>query len=91
MNLSPEKRIAGVLVPLFALRGEDDLGIGDIGALREFIDWVAGSWIQARPTPADQRDRSRQQPLQRDQRDGDRADHAAARARLAGGLNARRL
>jgi 4-alpha-glucanotransferase len=41
MNLSPEKKIAGVLVPLFALRGEDDLGIGDIGALREFIDWVA--------------------------------------------------
>ena len=41
MNLSPDKKIAGVLVPLFALRGEDDLGIGDIGALREFIDWVA--------------------------------------------------
>jgi 4-alpha-glucanotransferase len=41
MNLSPEKRIAGILVPLFALRGEDDLGIGDIGALREFIDWTA--------------------------------------------------
>jgi 4-alpha-glucanotransferase len=41
MNLSPEKKIAGVLVPLFALRGEDDLGIGDTGALREFIDWVA--------------------------------------------------
>src|SRR6266568_4318847 len=41
MNLSPEKRIAGVLVPLFALCGEDDLGIGDIGALREFIDWAA--------------------------------------------------
>ena len=41
LNLSPEKKIAGVLVPLFALRGEDDLGIGDIGALREFIDWVA--------------------------------------------------
>src|SRR5205809_8068230 len=41
MNLSPEKRIAGVLVPLFALRGENDLGIGDIAALREFIDWVA--------------------------------------------------
>jgi 4-alpha-glucanotransferase len=41
MNLSPEKKIAGVLVPLFALRGTDDLGIGDIGALREFIDWVA--------------------------------------------------
>jgi 4-alpha-glucanotransferase len=41
VNLSPEKRIAGVLVPLFALRGENDLGIGDIGTLREFIDWVA--------------------------------------------------
>jgi 4-alpha-glucanotransferase len=41
MNLSPEKKIAGVLVPLFALRGEDDLGIGDIAALREFIDWAA--------------------------------------------------
>ena len=41
MNLSPEKKIAGVLVPLFALRGEKDLGIGDLAALREFIDWVA--------------------------------------------------
>jgi len=28
-------------VPLFALRGEKDLGIGDVAALREFIDWVA--------------------------------------------------
>ena len=42
MNLSPEKKIAGVLVPIFALRGEEDLGIGDLGGLREFIDWVAG-------------------------------------------------
>src|SRR4029453_1794822 len=41
MEISPEKRIAGVLVPLFALRGENDLGIGDVGALREFIDWIA--------------------------------------------------
>jgi 4-alpha-glucanotransferase len=41
MNLSSEQKIAGVLVPLFALRGRDDLGIGDTGALREFIDWVA--------------------------------------------------
>jgi 4-alpha-glucanotransferase len=41
MNLSPEKKIAGVLVPLFALRGQDDLGIGDVAALREFIDWIA--------------------------------------------------
>jgi 4-alpha-glucanotransferase len=42
VNLSPDKKIAGVLVPLFALRGEDDLGIGDLGVLREFIDWSAG-------------------------------------------------
>ena len=43
MNLSPEKKIAGVLAPLFALRREDDLGIGDLAALREFIEWVAAS------------------------------------------------
>jgi 4-alpha-glucanotransferase len=42
MEISPEKKIAGVLVPLFALRGEGDLGIGDVGMLREFIDWIAG-------------------------------------------------
>ncbi len=41
MKLSPESKIAGVLAPLFALRGENDLGIGDIGALREFIGWAA--------------------------------------------------
>src|SRR5262249_52933349 len=41
MNLPPEKKIAGVLVPLFALRGENDLGIGDLAALREFVDWIA--------------------------------------------------
>ena len=41
MNLSPEKKIAGVLAPLFALRREDDLGLGDLGALRQFIDWNA--------------------------------------------------
>jgi 4-alpha-glucanotransferase len=41
MNLSPENKIAGVLVPLFALRREDDLGVGDLGAFREFIDWIA--------------------------------------------------
>ena len=28
-------------MPLFALRGEKDLGIGDVAALSEFIDWVA--------------------------------------------------
>jgi 4-alpha-glucanotransferase len=41
MNLPPEKKIAGVLAPLFALRRDDDLGIGDLAALRQFIDWSA--------------------------------------------------
>jgi 4-alpha-glucanotransferase len=40
MELSPEKKIAGLLAPLFALRGAHDLGIGDVGALREFVDWA---------------------------------------------------
>ncbi|MFL6528356.1 MAG: 4-alpha-glucanotransferase [Chthoniobacterales bacterium] len=39
MQLSYEEKIAGVLVPLFALRREGDLGIGDLAALCEFIDW----------------------------------------------------
>jgi 4-alpha-glucanotransferase len=41
MTLSPEKKIAGVLAPLFALRRENDLGIGDLEALRQFVDWAA--------------------------------------------------
>ena len=40
MDLSPERKIAGVLAPLFALRTDDDLGIGDVAALRQFIDWA---------------------------------------------------
>jgi 4-alpha-glucanotransferase len=43
MKLGSEKKIAGILVPLFALRGNADLGVGDLGALREFIDWSADS------------------------------------------------
>jgi 4-alpha-glucanotransferase len=41
MELTPDKPLAGVLAPLFALRGRDDLGIGDVGALREFVAWAA--------------------------------------------------
>ena len=41
MNLSPEKKIAGILAPLFGLRSENDLGIGDVAVLREFIDWAS--------------------------------------------------
>lgn len=43
MNLSPETRIAGVLAPLFALRTEQDLGIGDVEGLRQFVEWVAAA------------------------------------------------
>src|ERR1041385_1613044 len=40
MNLSPENKIAGVLAPLFALRSQQGLGIGDVATLREFIAWA---------------------------------------------------
>ena len=41
MNLSPDKPIAGLLAPLFAIRTENDLGIGDVDGLRQFVDWAA--------------------------------------------------
>jgi 4-alpha-glucanotransferase len=41
MNFSPDNKIAGVLTPLFAIRTENDLGIGDLDGLRQFIDWAA--------------------------------------------------
>lgn len=39
--LNPDQRIAGVLAPVFALRGSQDLGVGDTLALREFVEWAA--------------------------------------------------
>ncbi|MGB8167126.1 MAG: 4-alpha-glucanotransferase [Chthoniobacteraceae bacterium] len=41
MELTPETRLAGLLAPVFALRGKNDLGIGDVGALRELVQWSA--------------------------------------------------
>ena len=41
MELTPDRPLAGLLAPLFALRGKNDLGVGDVGALREFVDWAA--------------------------------------------------
>src|SRR5262249_8478900 len=41
MQLTAEKKIAGILAPLFGLRSDNDLGIGDVEVLREFIDWAA--------------------------------------------------
>jgi 4-alpha-glucanotransferase len=42
-SLTPEQRIAGVLIPVFALRSGNDLGVGDTGGLRRFIDWAAAA------------------------------------------------
>ncbi|MCP5554462.1 MAG: 4-alpha-glucanotransferase [Verrucomicrobiales bacterium] len=44
-DLHSENRIAGVLVPLFSLRRDDDLGIGDVTALAEFIDWASSAGV----------------------------------------------
>ncbi len=43
MNLTPDSRIAGILAPLFAIRSARDLGVGDVGCLRELVDWAADS------------------------------------------------
>jgi 4-alpha-glucanotransferase len=36
-------RSAGILIPVFSIRTESDLGIGDVAGLRQFIDWAAGA------------------------------------------------
>ena len=41
LELNPEKKIAGILAPVFAVRGQRDLGIGDTEALKELISWTA--------------------------------------------------
>jgi 4-alpha-glucanotransferase len=41
MELSPDRKIAGLLTPLFALRSENDLGVGDTYSLRQLVDWAA--------------------------------------------------
>ncbi len=39
MKLSPTQSLAGILEPVFAIRTEDDLGIGDTNGVRQMIDW----------------------------------------------------
>lgn len=34
---STNRRLAGILVPVFSVRGENDIGIGDVSSLREFV------------------------------------------------------
>lgn len=41
MDLSLDHPIAGLLVPIFAVRGQGDLGIGDTVSMAELIDWTA--------------------------------------------------
>lgn len=45
--LHPDKKIAGVLAPVFALRGTRDLGIGDTAALKEMVRWAASHGLKA--------------------------------------------
>jgi 4-alpha-glucanotransferase len=47
MTIDPSKKIAGLLVPLFAVRGRHDLGIGDTSSLSELVEWAAGNGIRA--------------------------------------------
>lgn len=39
MKLSPTRSLAGILEPVFAIRTEDDLGVGDTEGVRQMIDW----------------------------------------------------
>ena len=41
MKLSPSQSLAGILEPVFAIRTEEDLGIGDTEGVRQMIDWCA--------------------------------------------------
>jgi 4-alpha-glucanotransferase len=43
MHLPPERKIAGLLAPLFALRHDEDLGVGDVRSLRELAAWCEGA------------------------------------------------
>ncbi len=45
VDLNPEKKLAGILAPLFAIRGKNDPGIGDTEALKELIEWSASHGI----------------------------------------------
>ncbi len=40
-ELNPEKKLGGILAPLFAVRGKDDLGVGDTETAKELATWTA--------------------------------------------------
>src|SRR3954470_7570381 len=39
MKLRTTQSLAGILEPVFAIRTEDDLGIGDTEGVRQMVDW----------------------------------------------------
>src|SRR5262245_52194501 len=41
MKLTPEQLLAGILEPVFAIRTENDLGVGDTDGALQMIDWCA--------------------------------------------------
>src|SRR5579883_912776 len=45
MTIDIDKKLAGVLIPVFALRREGDLGIGDVLCMKEAIDFCARNGI----------------------------------------------
>ncbi|MGC1478924.1 MAG: 4-alpha-glucanotransferase [Chthoniobacterales bacterium] len=45
-DLHPDQKIAGLVAPVFALRGSEDLGIGDTAALEELGVWAASQGLR---------------------------------------------
>lgn len=45
MKIDTKEKLAGILVPVFALRHPNDLGIGDTAAMRDAIDFCAHNKI----------------------------------------------
>ncbi len=80
-----------MLAPLFALRSENDLGIGDVAVLREFIDWAAEigfRLVQLLPINETGGDNS---PYNAISAMAIEPTTLVSRARLAGRVNARRF
>ena len=46
-NWQDPKRVAGVAVPVFALRSDSGFGIGDFGDLKKLIDWAVTTHMGA--------------------------------------------
>ena len=46
MKFSTDTRYAGVFVPVFAIRTEQDLGIGDGSGLMEMLQWCGSKHLR---------------------------------------------